>query len=390
MEMKNVLLTGAAGSIGTALLNCLGNKYHFRCLDIKPVEDQEDMIISDILDFDALFNAMEGMEAVIHLATKPGFDRSWQDVYSNGIGGTYNVFEAARRARVKKVIFASSAAVLGWAEMQQGKRSSPDMPVHPNSLYGVGKAFGELLARYYVETYDMSIICLRIGSFHVNQPNPQIFQGDFLKAWCSPDDLAQLVSRCLEKDKLGFQVFYGVSDNKRRVWDIDNARRLVGYRPKSNAEDFIKASKGMGKKDLTPGQILLMRAAVEAGPGAFESWQHWLEMVDINKEYLDSISYRLLPLVYHNLAGTHVDHPLMARLKGVYRRAWLENQLALQKVIPFIAQLHDSGIQVMLLDDLTSILRLYDGQGVRRPYALDILFQAEDTSGISGFFGRAE
>ncbi len=381
--MKKVLLTGAAGHIGTSLRNYLGNKYHFRCLDIKQVEDEEDVITADITHFEAVLNAMEGVEAVVHLA-HPGFDRPWEDVYANGTAGTYNVFEAARRAGVKKIVYASATAVLGWREMKEGKRVSPDMPVHPNSLYGVGKATGELLARYFVDMYQMSIICLRIGSFYVDPPFPQSLNDDILHTWCSSEDLAQLVYRCLETDGLGFQVFYGVSNNKRRLWDIANARKLVGYRPTGDAENLIKASKGT-KIGLTKDRLLLMRAAVLDDPGAFESWQQWLEVVDIERKDLDTISSRLLPLVYYNLAGQHVDHPLMTRLKGVYRRAWLENQLSLQQVIPFITQLHNRGIPVMLLDDLTSILRLYDGQGVRRPYSLDILVQPDDIPRLLGF-----
>jgi uronate dehydrogenase len=383
MNMKKVLLTGAAGSIGTAMRNCLGSKYHFRCLDIKPIEDEEDVVVANILDFDALLNAMQGMEAIIHLATNPGFDRTWEDVYSNGIAGTYNVFEAARKAGIKKVIYASTTAVLGWREMQLKKRVSPDMPIHPLNLYGVGKATGELLARYFAEAYHLSIICLRIGSFHVDPPFPQSLHDDILPAWCSQEDLAQLLDRCLQTDDLGFQVFYAVSDNKRRLWDIQNAQKLVGYHSGSNAENLIKASGKMAGNDkFTKDRILLMRAAVQDDPGALESWKQWLEMVDIEKKYLDAISYRLLPIVYQNLASQHAEHPLMTRLKGVYRRAWYENQLSLQQVLPFITQLHAAGIPVMLLDDFCSILRLYDGQGVRRPYSLDILIQPADMPGL--------
>jgi uronate dehydrogenase len=386
MDMKRVLLTGAAGSIGTAMRNCLGSKYHFRCLDIKPIEDEEDVVIADFLDFDALFNAMQGMDAVIHLATNPGFDSKWEDVYSNGIAGTYNVFEAARTAGIKKVIYASTTAVLGWREMQLKKKVSPAMPIHPLNLYGVGKATGELLARYFAETYQISIICLRIGAFYVDPPFPQSLQDDILRGWCSQEDLAQLMDRCLETEDLGFQVFYAVSDNKHRFWDIQNARKRVGYHPRSNADTLFRASGKMdGNSNFSEDRILLMRAAVQDDPGALESWKQWLEMVDLEKEYLDSFSYRLLPIVYQNLASQHIDHPLMARLKGVYRRAWLENQFSLQQVIPFITQLHDRGIPVMLLDDLSSILRLYDGQGVRRPYSVDILVQPADVSGLLRF-----
>jgi hypothetical protein len=159
---------------------------------------------------------------------------------------------------------------------------------------------------------------------------------------------------------------------------------------KSNADKLVKASGRMDKKEeLTKEHIWLMQAAVQDVPGAFESWQQWLEKVAIEKEHLDSLSYRLLPLVYYNLAGQHVDHPLLTRLKGIYRRSWLENQLFVQQVIPFLTQLHSRDIPIMLLDDLTSILRLYDGQGVRRPYSLDILVEPQDVPRLVNFLEKS-
>ena len=181
------------------------------------------------------------MDAVIHLAGGTSKDQPWEAIYTSGINGTYNLFEAARQAGVRKVIYASTTRVLGWREMQQGRRVSPEMPFYPNSLYGVGKATGELLARHFSETYGMSIVCLRIGFFYVDPPLPHDRQDEILRAWCSPGDLAQLVRSCLETDGLGFQVFYAVSNNTRRLWNIDNARQLVGYRPKDNAEQFNPA-----------------------------------------------------------------------------------------------------------------------------------------------------
>ncbi len=384
--MKRILLTGAAGLIGSSLRNSLSNKYLFRCLDIKAVENEEDVVIASVKDFTAVMASMIDIDAVIHLAANPGMAQSWEDAYNDGIGGTYNVFEAARKAGVKKVIYASSLAVFGSRDKLRGRLVSPDKPFHPDSLYGIGKATGELLARYYAEKFGMSIVCIRIGSFYVNPPYPQSSQDDILGNWCSPDDLAQLVQRCLDTDSLGFQVFFGISDNKQSIWDFQNATRLVGYRPTSNAEDLISPPDKNDKRvGLLRDHALLVRAAIQEGPVAIENWQRWLRGTDFEKDNLDTITYRLLPLVYHNLAGQEVDHPLMGRLKGIYRRSWYENQLSLQKVIPFIKQIHDQGIPVLLLDDLTSILRLYDGQGVRRLYSLDILVQPKDIHRLLDF-----
>ncbi|MEB3883258.1 NAD(P)-dependent oxidoreductase [Lyngbya sp. CCY1209] len=229
--MRTVLVTGAAGRIGRSLRQILARHYHFRCLDLKPISEVEDAIAADVTDFDAVFRAMAGVDAVIHLAGNPDPKQPWEDVYGSSIAGTYTVFEAARRAGVGKIIYASSNHVSGWREVAGEERITPEMPVRPDSLYGVGKVFGEALGRFYADKYGMSVICLRIGSF-LDRPEGK----RTLKTWCSPRDLAQLVQKCLDRDRLGFQIFYGVSDNPGRIWAIENARTSVDYRPRDNAE----------------------------------------------------------------------------------------------------------------------------------------------------------
>lgn len=229
--MRTVLVTGAAGHIGRSLRQLLAPHYRFRCLDLKPISDTNEAIAADVTDFDAVFGAMAGVDAVIHLAGNPDPAQPWEDVYNSAIAGTYTVFEAARRAGIHKIIYASSNHVSGWWEAAGEEYITPEMPVRPDSLYGVGKVFGEALGRFFTDQYGMSVICLRIGSF-LDRP-----EGDrTLKTWCSPRDLAQLVQKCLDRDHLGFQIFYAVSDNTRRIWAIENARTSVDYRPRDNAE----------------------------------------------------------------------------------------------------------------------------------------------------------
>lgn len=233
--MKRILLTGAAGNIGKSLREHLKNHYYFRCLDIKPVPEAAEAIAADITDFNAVRSAMHEIDAAIHLAANPNIDQPWEDVYTSGIAGTYNVFEAARQAGITKIIYASTNHVSGWREIEGEKMIAPDLPVRPDSLYGVGKAFGEALGRFFVDKYEMSVICLRIGSF-VNKPKRQTPGDRLLQTWCSPRDLAQLVRRSIDGENLGFQVFYGVSGNTHRFWDISNARDAIGYQPEDNAQ----------------------------------------------------------------------------------------------------------------------------------------------------------
>jgi uronate dehydrogenase len=212
-DRKVVLLTGAAGSIGTSLRYELGSEYHFRCLDRIRVRDAQDVRVADINNFKA-------------------------DVYTSGIGGTYNVFEAARQAGVKQIVYASTNHVSGWREIEGSPLIEPDQLIRPDSLYAVGKAFGEALGQFFVDRYDLSIVCLRIGWFKT-EPKLYIPNDPLLATYCSPRDLAQLVKRSLDRPDLGFQIFYAISGNTRRYWDISNAQLLLGYEPQDNAEDLL-------------------------------------------------------------------------------------------------------------------------------------------------------
>ncbi|MBE9201577.1 MULTISPECIES: NAD(P)-dependent oxidoreductase [unclassified Nodularia (in: cyanobacteria)] len=237
---KLILLTGAAGNIGTSLQHELNGDYQFRCIDRRHVPQAKDFRRVDITNFKAVLKVMGGVDAVIHLAANPNVDQPWQDVYSSGIGGTYNIFEAARQSGIKKIIYASTNYVSGWREVEQESHITPEQLVRPDSLYAVGKAFGEALGQYFSDRYGMSVICLRIGWFHtepkIYAPNDRI-----LSNWCSSRDLAQIVRRSLEHDNLGFQIFYAVSGNTRRYWDISNAQKLLGYEPEDNAEIYFRS-----------------------------------------------------------------------------------------------------------------------------------------------------
>jgi uronate dehydrogenase len=386
--MKRILLTGAGGKIGTALRNKLFGKVKFRCLDLIPIEDADDFIQADIMDFPAVLTAMEGIDVVIHLAGNPGFDQSWETVYQAGIGGTYNVLEAARQAGVPHVIYTSSTAVLGWRELEQGKTVSPEMPVHPINLYGIGKATGEMLARYYCEQYDLSITCLRTGSFSEKPIYIVDPEANSLKAWISPDDFAQMVQTLIHRPPDGFKVYYAVSNNTQRLWSIENAAKDLNFTPTDNAEAFIKPSDSLPQ--LLSSHTLILRAALLSGKSATESWQTWLDEIDIENTQLDTFSYHLLPLVYENFTKSNINHPLLSRLKGVYRRSWLDNQFLLQQAIPLLTKIQAAGIPLTALDDFMSILRLYDGKGQRKPTALHLLARPEDIDRLLAFLRENE
>jgi uronate dehydrogenase len=156
----------------------------------------------------------------------------WEQILEANIVGCYNVFEAARRNGIKRVVFASSSHVLGFHRRKDVIDHRAEL--RPDSRYGVSKVFGEALARLYVDKYGLEVCCLRIGTV---QPVPTDKRR--LSLWLSPRDLAQLVSIGVEHSAIKFEVVYGVSGNKRSFYDNSNATRL-GYRPQDDSERYAK------------------------------------------------------------------------------------------------------------------------------------------------------
>ena len=157
------------------------------------------------------------------------------------MAGGYNAFEAARQAGVPKVLFASTGqTVLNYPK---GQWVTPDMPVRPHTVYACTKVFGEALGRYYSEKHQLQVICIRICWFQAYDSELLRKQGDIHREWCSPRDLTQLLVKSLRAD-VPFAIFFGVSNNTGRFWDISNSRELVGYEPQDNALDYL----GSGEK----------------------------------------------------------------------------------------------------------------------------------------------
>jgi nucleoside-diphosphate-sugar epimerase len=234
--LKTVLITGADGLIGSHLRQEWDGKYNLRLLSHKPIEGEQ-AIVADIDDLQALVSAFEGVDSVVHLAASAAVDSPWEAVLKNNIIGTYNVFEAARQAAVKQVIFASSNHAVGtykkdFAErVRRGEQVMIDhlVQVRPDSLYGVSKCFGEALGRYYADHHGLRVICLRIGAINKRDaPKDDPLEGGM---WMSQRDFAQLVENCLDADAVKFDIFYGVSNVPNRYFDLEHAREVVGFVP---------------------------------------------------------------------------------------------------------------------------------------------------------------
>jgi NAD+ dependent glucose-6-phosphate dehydrogenase len=236
-DKKRVLITGAAGRIGSSLAEQLKDRYdlrvhyHHTIPEHPPVADQ---VIADVSVYEQIAPALVGMDAVVHMAGDPSTRASWESVRARNIDGTYNVLEAARQAGVKKVVFASTNHVMGMYDRDQQWPIFASQPVRPDSLYGVSKAFGEALGRHYHDQYGLSVINLRIGWF-LPEPRDEISRW----MWLSPRDCAQVTWRAIESD-LGFGTFYAISRNGGRHWDITETTEKLGYRPQDDAEDFAE------------------------------------------------------------------------------------------------------------------------------------------------------
>lgn len=250
-----VLVTGSSGLIGGVVIRTLGDKYAFSGLDRAQTADAPDIptTVADVSNFATIRPAFDGMDAVVHLAADAGMHAPWESVLPNNIVATYNVFEAARQAGVKRLIFASSNHAVGMFELdapyvgiRQGNYAGLDpaafprvdhtVRIRPDGYYGISKAFGEAMGAYYAENFPLSVICLRIGT--VNRHNSPLHDVRHMATWLSHRDLAQLVDCCLSAQGIRFEIFYGVSGNTWHFWDIAHAARLLGYTPQDNAETY--------------------------------------------------------------------------------------------------------------------------------------------------------
>ncbi len=234
---KRVLITGAAGRIGGSLAEQLKDRYDLRLQYHRTIPEQPpvaDYVVADIADYDAIAPALEGMDAVVHMAADPSTTGTWESVRDNNLIGAYNVFEAARRAGARKIVFASTNHTMGMYDRDQQWPVYAFQPPRPDSLYGVSKVFGEALGRYFADQYGISVICLKIGWF-LPEPHDAIARW----MWLSPRDAAQVTWRAIESD-LMFGSFYAISANAGRHWDITETMERLGYRPEDDAERWLQ------------------------------------------------------------------------------------------------------------------------------------------------------
>jgi uronate dehydrogenase len=228
-----LLLTGAGGNLGNALRHRLKSYADILrvsdIVELGPALAQEEVVVCDLADKAAAHALVEGVDAIVHFGGV-SVERPFEDILPANIQGTYHLYEAARRHGVRRVVFASSNHVTGYYPV--GEAIDADAPPRPDGYYGVSKAFGEQLSRFYFDRYGIETVCVRIGACY---PEPK--DRRMLAIWISLDDLEDLIRRALFVPRVGHLVVYGVSANRDTWWDNRQAA-LLGFEPGDSSEPF--------------------------------------------------------------------------------------------------------------------------------------------------------
>ncbi|MEP9379858.1 NAD(P)-dependent oxidoreductase [Aquabacter sp. CN5-332] len=227
-----VLITGATGRVGSVLRQKLAGRYAvLRMADIVPLEagPGEETCHLDVTDPASIEAALEGIDCVVHLAGQ-AIEADWDAILSKNISGVYNLFEAARRKGVERVVFTSSHHAIGF--YRRDEIIDNEVAPRPDSRYGVSKVFGEALGRLYADKYGLAVACIRIG---VVRRKPEDLR--HLSVWVSEDDFTRLVARCIEAPRYHYLMLYGISANPRAFWENPDAEK-IGYVPQDSAEDY--------------------------------------------------------------------------------------------------------------------------------------------------------
>jgi uronate dehydrogenase len=231
-----VLITGAAGRIGTVLR--AGLDFDLRLTDVVEPDGltaQEDFVPADLTDAAAVDRAVEGVDAVVHLGAVPD-EAPFAELAGPNLHGTFHVFDACRRFGARRVVFASSNHATGM--YPAGEPLTGGSLPRPDGLYGASKVWGEALGRMFAERFGLEVVCLRIGSF---RPRPT--QRRELATWLSHADAVRLVHAALTAPDVRFEIVYGVSANTRAWWPLTGA---LGYAPEDDAEVYAAEIEAVG------------------------------------------------------------------------------------------------------------------------------------------------
>ncbi|WP_339895154.1 NAD(P)-dependent oxidoreductase [uncultured Algibacter sp.] len=239
--MKKILITGGFGKIATHFVQNFDHKYEITVADIvtdnRTFNDNVRIEKADLMQFSDCTKLCEGIDTVIHLAGIVDPISDSDIILETNIKTTQNIFNAAVKAKCKRLIFASSAQTIESypIDIQVNK----NMLVKPKNIYGVSKCFGEALAAYHAYNNGISAICLRIGAYEFPKDFTEMNTRD-LSAFLHPDDFNQLLVGCIETENIEYEVFNAISNNRYKRLDITESKEKVGYNPKADAFTLFK------------------------------------------------------------------------------------------------------------------------------------------------------
>lgn len=225
-----VVVTGAAGAIGTLVVSRLGERWSIRATDIRSGGEIEHL---DVIDVDRCRAMFERADAVVHLAANPDPESQWPELQGPNVVGAYAVAVAARDCGVRRLVLASSLQT-GMAYPHTRQRRAEDAP-RPANLYGATKAWGEALGSWVAATSETSVVALRIGFFSERPPAGDHGTPDNVPAWLSHGDCVRLVEAAVETKRDGLTVVNGISANRYRIAELGDAERGIGYVPLDDA-----------------------------------------------------------------------------------------------------------------------------------------------------------
>ena len=247
-----VLLTGAGGHVGRTVFEGLREEYDWRLLYHSQPAEKPDVpyYTGEVQELADLRPAVADVDAVVHLAGDPRRDAPWRSVLTNNIDGTYTVYQAAAEAGVERVVYASSNHAVGAFETEQrtpelyraddpARLDGTELP-RPGNEYGISKATGELIGRFFYDEHDITVCNIRIGN--LNEAHPPIDYERGQAMWLSPRDCAHIHDRALQAD-YEFEIVYGISDNDRRFYSLKRPKEVLGYEPQDNSAEWDGAER---------------------------------------------------------------------------------------------------------------------------------------------------
>jgi uronate dehydrogenase len=235
-RFNRLLLTGAAGRLGTELRRGLAPiTAKLRVTDragIKDLQPNEEAVICELADQDAILEVTKDVDAIIHFGGAPQ-EKPWDEVLNSSICGSYHIYEGARKNGVKRIVYASSVHAIGYHKLED--QIDARAPHRPDGLYGLSKCFVEDLGSLYWDKFGIESVCLRIFSSF-----PEPADRRMLWSWLSFDDCVRLVTASLTAPRVGHTIAFGVSDNTVKTVDNRLANHL-GFHPQDNTERFRAA-----------------------------------------------------------------------------------------------------------------------------------------------------